>query len=86
MATRREIVEGILFLPAMLILAGVVFLLGWAIIVAGGWIVNAWFALFHGIGLPKSAALALAVLATAVTVPTAIGWLLGYRRKRKATP
>lgn len=80
MATRREIVEGILFLPAMALLAAVIGGGLYLVIRFGGFALKAIYGLLHaGIGLPHSAALALAVLLAALvvyaTVPRIMGWI-----------
>ena len=79
----REIVETILFLPAMAILAGVVFAACWLVIRAGNAAVHAWFAALRGVGLPSSAALALATILAAVTVYGALYWLGRQRLNRR---
>jgi len=88
MSSRREIVEAILFLPAMVVLAAVIFCGMYAIIKYGGFVLTSIYgALHYGLHLPHSAALALAVILTAltvyVTVPRAIGWIGGLVNRRK---
>jgi hypothetical protein len=81
---RREIIEAVLFLPAMALLAGAVFGVMWLIIQAGNAAVYGWHDLLRGLGLPFPAALAFAVMLAAVTVYAFFYWA-GKRRQRPRT-
>lgn len=80
MTKRREIVEGILFLPAMAALAVVVFAVFWLIGKFGNAVMYGWFWLLAGLGIPRPAALALGVILTAATVPLTLKYLIYGRR------
>ena len=71
----RQTVEAILFFPAMVLLAGAVFMAFWLVIKFGNAVLHGWFWLLAGIGLPRPAALAVGVLLTAVTIPLAVRFL-----------
>lgn len=87
MATRREIVEAILFLPAMALLAALLFAAFAAVIFAGEWLLSFWMWLFAGVlPLPRSMAMALSVLATVAVVTAAGTWLFNGSRRRKPRP
>lgn len=73
--SRRQTVEAILFLPAMVLLAGAVFGVFWLIIKFGGAVLHGWYWLLGQVGIPHSAALALGVLLSAATVPLTLRWL-----------
>lgn len=82
MATKREIVEAVLFLPAMALLAGAVFGAFWLIIKFGNAVLHGWYWLLGQVGIPHPAALALGVLLSAATVPLALK-LLFIRPRRQ---
>lgn len=73
--------EAAVFLGAMAALAFAVFAAFWLIIRGGGVLLRTWFHLFAF--LPRPAALALAVFATALTVYGAWYWLAERRRKAR---
>lgn len=77
---KRNTIEAILFLPAMILLAGALFGAFWLVFKAGNGAVYGWHALFHGIGLPFPAAMALTVIAAALTIYGLFYWL-GHRRR-----
>jgi uncharacterized membrane protein len=79
----REILEAIAFLPAIAVLSIVLLALGYGVIVAGGWILHAWFWLLAATGLPRPAALAIAVLLAAVTVTGGFHYLERGRSRRR---
>lgn len=64
---RHDVRDALLFLPAMLLLAGAVFLGMYAVSIAGGWILRGWFAVLSP-ALPRPVALALSVLLAAASV------------------
>lgn len=78
MTDRRQVIEAILFLPAMALLAGAVFGVFWLIIKFGNAVLHGWYWLLGQVGIPHSAALALGVLLTAATVTLSVK-LLGRR-------
>lgn len=81
--TRKQLIEGVLFLPAMAVLAAVVWLAGVALIKGGAWLLRGWFWLLtEALPLPRSAALALAVVFAAVSV-YALLHLAGRRRAQR---
>lgn len=80
------IAEAALFLLAMVALAAGVFVAFYVVIRFGGLAVNGWFALLsNGLGLPRPAALAFTVIASALTV-YGVFWMGFERRKRRARP
>lgn len=78
--TKREVTEAILFLPAMVLLAGAIFVAFWLIIKFGNAILHGWFWLLAGLGLPRPAALAIGVLLAAATVPLTLKFLANRTR------
>ena len=87
MASRRDIIEGVLFIPAMLLLVAVIGGGMYAVIVFGGWALQAIYGLLrYELNLPHPVALAAAVILAALTVyavvPRAIS-LIGARLNRR---
>lgn len=81
MQKRRNLIEAVLFLPAMAALAVAVFGGMYLVIKAGGWLLRGWFGvLVNGLGLPRSIALSLAVMLAALCVYGAF-YLLENRRR-----
>jgi membrane protein implicated in regulation of membrane protease activity len=80
---KRNTLEAVLFLPAMVLLAGAVFGVFWLVMKAGNAAVYGWHALFRMLGLPFPVAMALTVIAAALTVYGLAYWL-GNLRRRKA--
>lgn len=80
--TRREILEAVLFLPAMAALALLVFGVFAGIIYAGNWLFETLVSVFDA-ALPRPLAFALAVMGTAAIITSA--WTLvtdGWRRRK----
>ena len=79
MATRREIVEAILFLPAMALLAVAVFAGMYVVIRVGGWVLQAIYGVLrYELHLPHPAALAVSVLLAAAVVATVVPRLISW--------
>jgi len=72
---KRSTLDAILFLPAMAGVALVLFLAFWLIVKGGNAAIYAWHALFRALGLPFPAAMALTVIAAALSVYGAFYWL-----------
>lgn len=69
----REIIEAVLFLPAMALLAGVIFGGMYAVILFGNWALFGWFDfMVYDLHLPRPLAFALSIFATALTVYGAV--------------
>ena len=83
MATRREILEAVLFLPAMAALALLVFGVFAGIIYVGNWLFEVLVSVFDA-SLPRPLAFALAVLGAAAIVAGA--WHLAVDGRRKTRP
>lgn len=82
MPSRRDTIDAVLFLPAMLLLAGLVFGIFAGIIVAAGWLFEAISVVLEHL-LPRPLTFALTVLSVAAIV-TAVGTgaLNGWGRRK----
>lgn len=81
MAKRQDIIEAVLFLPAMALLAVALFCVFWLVMKAGHLALLTWAWLLSATGLPRPAALALAVIAAAVTVYAVVDRAVNGRRR-----
>lgn len=80
------IVEAVQFALAMVALAATLFAAFYLVIRFGGLAVNGWFDLLvDGLGLPRPAALAFSVIASALTVYGAWWWLFERHKPRRPT-
>ena len=76
----RDIVEAVLFLPAMALLAGLTFVAFYLVYLIGNWLAWHWFLLFRVvIGLPKPLAILGSLIGTIFCVYGA-WWTLFERR------
>jgi hypothetical protein len=79
MARRSEIADALLLIPALVLAAGAVFVLGWAVIWLGNRLVYLVYDLARAAGLPLPIALTLAVFGSALGV-YGLYWALFERR------
>lgn len=82
MATRREIIEAILFLPAMAVLAGLIFAVFFGIIWLAGTVAKGSFHALFDLGIPRPIAIAASVIVTALLIYR----IFGYHRRTRRKP
>lgn len=82
MATRREIIEAILFLPAITALAGLIFVVFFGIIWLAGAVAKGSFHTLFDLGIPRPIAIAVSVIVTSLLVYR----IFGYHRRATRKP
>lgn len=76
MPSKRDIVEGVLFLPGMVLVAAAVLAGMMAIITAGWYTAHGWYWIARvGLGFPRALALTCTTMATPLTIYAALRWI-----------
>lgn len=80
--TRRQIIEAIVFLPAMVVLAAATFVGFYGLILVGNWLVGFYYDLLRNVlALPHALAATLTVFAVPLTFLSVARLIHGARRR-----